>query len=169
MAKMASDKSIDEFRDCYFLTDDATFNAKVRDNTLKIKELVAEKKGFERWASGRYQASDDVPTPFDVLFDELKLERPQNGKKYDLEKAIDKLDPKLGVRSIFVTKTRRRYQIGSVLAEVTDIEIDDSGDVLRTLAIEGDDLEELVSLRKKLGLRDEENVAMHQVVDEQHD
>lgn len=169
IAKLASDASTEKIRDCYLITDDASFNAKVRDNTLKVKELVAEDKGFERWASGRYRSADSTPSPFDVLFEELHLDRPQRGKKYDLVGAIENLDADLGVRAVFVTKKRQRYRIGTLRAEVTDIDVDDSDEVVRTLAIEGDDLSELVSLRKKLGLRDEENVAMHQFIDDTQD
>ncbi len=169
IAKLASDKSTEEIRDCYLFTDDDSFHAKVRDNTLKLKELVAEDKGFERWASGRYRTADSTPSPFDTLFDELNLDRPQQGKKYDLTRAIAQLDPKLGVRAVFVTKKRQRYRIGDMRAEVTDIDIDDTDDVLRTLAIEGDDLDDLVALRKQLGLRGEENIAMHQVIEDAQD
>ncbi len=166
MAKLGSVEMRESLRDCYLFTDDSSFNAKVRDNTLKIKELVAEDKGFERWSSGRYHTADSAPTPFDTLFDELNLDRPQRGKKYDLVRAINELDPALGVRAVFVTKERRRYRIGSLKAEVTDIEIDDVEEPMRTLAIEGENLDELIKLRKRLGLIDEDNVAVHQVIEE---
>ncbi len=165
MSKLASDETRDRIEDCYLLVDDPSWNAKVRDNTLKIKQLVAEDKGFEQWVSGRHRSSDSVPSPFDTLFDELRLDRPQNGKPYDLSRAVQKLNPELGVKAVFVTKKRRRFRIGSLRAEVTDIEIDETGELLRTLSIEGDDLDELVSLRKKLGLREQPNVAVHQAID----
>ena len=41
----------------------------------------------------------------------------------------------------------------------------ESGDVLHTLAIEGNDLDDLVALRKRLGLRGEPNVAVHEVIE----
>ena len=155
----------EEYEDCYLLVDDPTWNAKVRDNTLKIKHLVAEKKGFEQWASGRYHSAKATPSPFDDLFDELRLDRPQRGKKYNLPKEVRSLDQIDGVRAVFVSKNRRRYTIGDLRAEVTDIEIHDSGEKLRTLSIQGDDLKELRRLRKRLGLGDEPNVAMHQHID----
>ncbi len=37
--------------------------------------------------------------------------------------------------------------------------------MLYTLSIEGDDLDELSALRKRLGLRDEDNVAVHNALD----
>lgn len=165
MSKLASVETHERVKDCYLLTDDVSFNAKVRDNELKIKQLVAEDKGFEQWASGRYRTADATPTPFDELFDGLRLDRPQRGKPYDLAKAVENLDPSMGVRAVFVTKTRRRYRIGNLRAEATDIRIDETKEVLQTLSIEGDHLEELVALRKKLGLRNEQNLAVHQAIE----
>lgn len=165
LARLASDVTKEEFEDCYLLVDDPAWNAKVRDNTLKIKHLVAEDKGFERWASGRHRTAKSTPSPFDDLFEQLRLDRPQRGKKYNLPKEIKKLDSTEGVRAVFVTKHRRRYVIGDLKAEVTDIEIHDSDQVLRTLSIEGDNLKQLVKLRKQLGIRDEPNVPMHQLIE----
>lgn len=166
---LATDMIEEEFEDCYLLVDDMSWNAKVRDNTLKIKELVAEKKGFEKWSSGRHRTAESAPTPFDELYDTLRLDRPQRGKKYDLPKEIKKLKNEAGVRAVFVTKHRQRYTIGDIRAEVTDIDIHESDDVVRTLLIEGDDIHELVKLRKKLGLKHEPNLAMHNFIESETD
>lgn len=165
MAKLASKETRERINDCYLLVDDLAWNAKVRDNTLKIKQLVDEHKGFDCWVSGRHRSADSVPSPFDELFDELNLDRPQRGKSYDLTRAIDQLDPDLGVKAVFVTKKRRLFRIGNLQAEVTDITIDETGQILRTLSIEGDDLNELIALRKKLGLRELPNVAVHEAIE----
>jgi len=84
---------------------------------LKIKQLVSEKKGFEKWSSGRHRSADSAPTPFDELYETLRLDRPQRGKKYNLPKEVKKLDDEAGVRAVFVTKHRRRYTIGDITAE----------------------------------------------------
>lgn len=164
LARLASHSSSERYEDCYLIVDDPSWNAKVRDNTLKIKQLVAEDKGFERWVSDKHRTSESAPSPFDDLFDQLRLDRPQRGKSYDLRKAVAKLPPDSGVRAVFVTKRRRRYRIGNMRGEVTDIKIRRSGGTLRTLSVEGDDLAELVALRKKLGVRDEPNIAVHQAI-----
>ena len=83
--------------------------------------------------------------------------------------AIDTLDADLGVRPVFVTKHRTHYRVGAIRAEVTDMEIDQVDEVLRTLAFEGDDLDDLVALRKKLGLRGEPNTPVHQAIDAEID
>lgn len=165
LARLASETRTERVRDCYLIVDDPSWNAKVRDNTLKIKQLVAEDKGFERWSSDKHRSAKSAPSPFDDLFEELRLDRPQRGKPYDLRKAVKRLGPESGVRAVFVTKRRKRYRIGSLRGEVTDITIRDTGEVLRTLAVEGDNLEELVALRKKLGVRDEPNIAVHQAIE----
>lgn len=167
LAELATSETTESVEDCYLLIDDAAWNAKVRDSTLKIKHLVSEDRGFEEWASGRYKAAEDVPSPFDAIFEALSLDRPQKGKKYSIERAVKDLkDLDVDVRPVFVTKERVRYRIGSLLAEVTDIEIVDSDEVLHTVSIEGDDLDELAALRKKLGLKKEPNIAVHQAIDE---
>lgn len=169
IAKLATSESRETVEDCYLLVDDLSWNAKVRDNTLKIKQLVEERKGFEGWVSDRHRSADSAPSPFDDLFDDLHLDRPQRGKSYDLAKAVEKLGPGYGVRAVFVTKYRRRYRIGGLRAEVTDIEIGETGQQLQTISIEGDDLGELSALRKKLGLKSEPNMAVHEAIDHETD
>lgn len=167
LEKLASARDEQFVDDCYLLVDDvdASFNAKVRNNTLKIKRMIAEHKGFEQWESGFYVSAETVPAPFDGVFDQLRLDRVRQGKSFDLEKAVRRLGADSGVRAIFVRKHRVRYGVGSLRAEVTDIDIRDSGEQLRTLSIQGDDLAELVALRKQLGLRGEPNIAVHEAID----
>jgi len=169
LAGLATEQRTETVNDCYLLVDDLTWNAKIRDNTLKIKQLVAEHKGFEQWTSDRHRSADSAPTPFDEIFEQLRLDRPQRGKSYDLRDEIGGLDTDAGVRAVFVTKQRRRYRVGSLRAEATDIRIRETGEVLFTLSIEGDDLDELTALRDRLGLRDEDNVAVHHALDVEAD
>ncbi len=169
LGKLASSETEERVDDCYLLFEDSSWNVKIRDNILKIKQLIEEDQGFERWASGKHRSADSAPSPFETLFADLNLDRPRRGKSYDLAKAVAKLDPKLGVRAVFVVKNRHRYRIGGLRAEVTEVRIKETKQVLRTLSIEGDDLDELVSLRKKLGLRDEPNTPVHQAINPDED
>lgn len=166
LSNLASEKTNEQFEDCYFIVDDPAWNAKIRDNSLKIKQLIAEERGFERWASNRPESAETTPAPFDELFEALGLDRAARGKSFNLSKAVAELDPDAAAKAVFVTKRRTRYRIGSMRAEVTDVTIDSTGEVLRTLAIEGDDLDELVALRKTLGLKGSENVAYHVAIDD---
>jgi len=165
LAALATDVVVEEFSDCYLLVDDPSWNAKVRDRSMKVKQLVAEKRGFEQWTSDWYHQADGVPEPFDELFTELRLDR--RGKAKDLSKAAAKLDDD-SARVVFVEKRRRRYRLGDIRAEVSDVEIVGSDERLRSLAIEGPDLDALVALRKELGLKNVPNMAMHLAIGE-HD
>ena len=162
---MATEQTRQDIEDCYLLGDNPELNAKVRNNEMKVKKLLGEKRGFERWTTEWLESSKDAPRPLDDLFDELHLDRPQRGKSYDLARAVAQLDNDSETRAVFVTKRRRRYRIGKIRAEVTDVEIHDSGEILRTLSIEGNDLDELVALRKELGLKDEPNLPMHVAIE----
>lgn len=162
--RLSSDMTKERVKDCYLIVDDVSWNVKVRNNNLKIKQLVSEDKGFERWSADRPRTADETPSPFDEVFERLRLDRPQRGKSYDLYDAIERLDKDPDTEAVFVIKHRRRYTIGELRAEVTDIEIVETSEVLHTLAIEGKNLDDLVSLRKKLGLRDEPNLAVHEVI-----
>jgi propanediol dehydratase small subunit len=165
LSTLASEKIVEKISDCYFLVEDPGWNAKVRDSTLKVKKLVAEERGFERWTSNWHRAAETAPAPFDDLFEDLRLDRPGRGKSFDLSKAVGRLDSDNAATAVFVTKRRTRYRVGSMRAEATDVTITDMTEVLHTLAIEGDDLDELVALRKKLGLKGSANVAMHVAID----
>ena len=165
LAKLADEQLSEQVDDCYLLVDDSSWNAKIRDNTLRIKQLVAERKGFEQWTSDRHHSADTVPAPFDLIFERLGLDRPQRGEEFDLPTEIAALGSDSGVRPVFVTKQRRRYRVGGLRAESTDVTIHEIGETLHTLLIEGDDLEELAGLRKRLGLRGVENVAVHNALD----
>jgi hypothetical protein len=161
LGKLTDDQSSEQTDDCYLLVDDTSWNAKIRNDTLKIKRLVAQRKGFEQWVSDRHDHVDTVPSPFDTIFDRLGLDRLQHGDAYDLPGAIAALGPGPGVRAVFVTKQRRHYRIGELRAEATDITIHETTEVLHTLSIEGDDLARLRALRKRLGLCGHANVAVH--------
>ena len=162
---IGTDKTIETIRDCYFLGDDSDWNAKVRNSTLKLKRLVAEERGFEQWTSDWYRTSAKTPSPFDDLFDDLHLDRLNRGKKFSIKEAVKGLDDDLDTRPVFVIKERVRYRIGSVRAEVTDITVVDTSEELHTIAIVGKDLDELVALRKELGLKKSDNVAVHVAID----
>ncbi len=162
---IGTDKTTETIRDCYFLGDDPDWNAKVRNSTLKLKRLVTEERGFEQWTSDWYHTSKKTPSPFDDLFDDLHLDRLDRGKNFSITKAVKGLDEDHDTRPVFVTKERVRYRVGTCRAEVTDITVVDTQEELHTIAIVGDDIEELVALRKRLGLKKSDNVAVHVAID----
>lgn len=166
---IGTDKTVQTIEDCYFLGDDLDWNAKVRDSTLKVKRLVAEERGFEQWTSEWHHKSKTTPAPFDELFDDLHLDRLNRGKKFSIKKAVKGLDDDHDARPVFVSKRRVRYRVGAIRAEFTDITVKDTGEELRSLAIVGNDLDELVALRKQLGIKRSDNVAVHVAIDSEID
>jgi len=169
LKKLADSSSTEVMDDCYFLVDDPEWNAKVRDSTLKVKQLVGHKRGFERWTADWHTNAKRLDAPFDQLFDDLHLDRVQRGKRFSITKAVAKLDDDPAARPVFVKKCRTRYLIGSIRAEVTDITLTETGEELHTLAIEGADLDALVALRKRLGLKGLDNVPVHVAIDPEAD
>lgn len=165
LARLADEERTETVEDCYLIVDDLSWNAKVRDDTLKVKQLVDEERGFEEWTSQHHRSASTAPTPFDEVFEALRLDRPQRGKSFDMTKAVRRLDPDGDVRAVFVVKQRRLFRIDDLRAEATEIEIVDTDTTLHTLSIEGDDLDALRTLRKRLGLKGEPNVAVHEVID----
>lgn len=164
LSRLATNETHEKIDDCYFLVDDLAWNAKVRDNALKVKVLVSEERGFERWTSDWHRDPEHAPAPFDDLFEELRLDRPIRGKRFDLPKAVASLDDDSATRAVFVTKHRRRYRLGSIRGEVTLVDVQGVDGMLRSLAIEGDDLGDLVELRSELGLGDEPSMPMHAAI-----
>jgi hypothetical protein len=161
LEKLADEQTTEQVDDCYVLVDDSALNVKIRDSTLKIKQLVAERKGFEQWRSDRHHSVDTVPTPFDTIYLRLGLDRPQDGEDVDITAVAAAADLDCGVRLVIVNKQRRRFRVGDLRAESTDLTITETGAVLHTLSIEGDDLDQLRALRRRLGLHGHENVAVH--------
>lgn len=161
LARLADDESTDQFDDCYLIGNDPKWNAKVRSDALKVKELVDRERGFDRWDASWHSEAESAPSPFDEVFDELSLDRPQRGKRYNLAKAVSTLEETGDTRAVFVSKSRTRYRIGSIRAEVTNIDVHKTSTQLETIAIEGGNLDKLVSLRRQLGLKGHTNVAMH--------
>jgi hypothetical protein len=162
-----SDAVTEEINDCYLISDDEEWNAKVRDDRLKLKHLGKEKRGFERWDSQWPEDSDATPSPWDDVYDQLRLDKPARGKNYNLSKAVKKLDDDAGVRAVFVTKQRKVYRIGNVRAEIVKIDLRDGSKRLHSIAVQGRDLKELRALIGDLGLDAEPNVPMHVAIEQE--
>lgn len=164
---MATAETRDDVEDCYLIVDDPDWNAKVRNSTLKIKYRAKDKRGFEKWSSNWHTDAEGTPAPFDEVFEELSLDRPQRGKKYDITKAVKALDEDSDARAVFVTKKRRRYRIGDIKAEISRIDVHGTDTRLHSIAIQGDNVKALRGLLRDLGLKGEPNVPMHVVIEEQ--
>ncbi|MCP5033723.1 MAG: hypothetical protein GY939_18145 [Actinomycetia bacterium] len=159
----------EELHDCYLLVADRGCNAKIRRNQLKVKTLIGKRSGFERWSTMWHRLSDEVPQPFDQLMSELSNRSPRKrGHERTVARTIDKLDLDNDLRAVVVDKHRRRFQFGSIRAEATDLFVQGQPRRLRTLAIEGPDLDDLIRVRSLLGLAKVPNLALHLAVELQH-
>lgn len=163
LAELADEVTAETVQDCYFLDGATDANVKIRAGALKVKRLVGTTRGFDRWIASRYRAGHDIPKAFVDLAAALRLHKAHR-ETYDLVAQVERLDDEHPT-PVFVTKRRVRYRIGSLRAEDTELTIDATGEVLRTVAIEGDDIDALVALRKRLGLKGKDNIAVHEAID----
>ena len=160
--RLASAADVDRTRqltDCYLLTPDPALNVKIRQRRLKIKRLVEEQAGLQRWASTWHRNAAEAPKPFDGLFKELAQWSEGNRTPNKLAKAINTTD--LGLKAVAVTKHRRRLRLGSIRVESAELMIADRPERLGTLAIEGRNVDDLLHLRSELGFSSARNVAIH--------
>jgi hypothetical protein len=137
LAALAETESEELLEDCYLLVDDRNCNAKIRSNRLKIKRLIDVHSGFQRWSSSTTNLVSPPP----------------------------QLVTSAGVQPVFVTKHRSRFRFGSIRAESTNVDVHGQPGLLRTVAIVGKDLDELIQLRSSLGFMHLPNVALHHAVD----
>lgn len=163
LLSLADSSTEKHFKDCYLLVDDPTCNLKIRRNRLKVKRLVEERFGFQRWSTNWHRVTTEAsPESSDTrtLAEAAGLAAPT-----DLGQVVEELHPAADLRPLFVTKHRMRFRFGSMRAEVTDLEVGRNGEHLCTTAIEGRDLLDLIRLRSSLGLDLVPNVAVHLALD----
>ena len=139
LERLADPTEVETYTDEYVLVDDADWNVKLRAGDVKVKQRVDVTRGFDCWESSWIGGL--------------------HAAKGELRRQLR------DTTTVTVRKKRRRFSVGSARAEVTEISVA-GGPSARSIAIEGDDLDELVRLRKKLGLDGEDNVPMHEMLDE---
>ena len=157
----------EEIEDCYLISEDEKWNAKVREDRLKLKQLTKQKRGFERWDRQWPEDAEETPAPWDDVYTQLRLDKPARGKNFNIDKAVKKLDDDAGVQAVFVTKQRKTYQIGNIRAEIVKIDLRDGDKRLHSIALQGRDLKELRALVGDLGLDAEPNVPMHVAIEQE--
>lgn len=140
LERLADPVTVETYTDEYVLVDDPDWNVKLRAGDVKVKQRVDVTRGFDCWESSWL---DGIHAAKGELRRQLRDD----------------------TTTVVVRKKRRRFEVGSARAEVTDVVVD-GGPTARSIAIEGDDLDELVRLRKKLGLTGEANVPMHEMLDQ---
>jgi hypothetical protein len=158
LSSVADSERQESLKDWYLLVGDRARSLKVRRSRLKVKRLVEERFGFQRWSSDWYslkvrESADLVLDPGQAAADGLEA---MTGDGHDLATTL---------RPVLVTKHRKRFRCGSVRAEMADLEIDGRTGRLCTVAIEGRNLVDLIHLRSTLGIDLVPNVAVPWVLD----
>jgi hypothetical protein len=161
LSRLADEERVESHEDWYLLLGQRSCNAKIRRNRLKVKRLIEERFGFQRWAAVRHRMASGDVCPLELLMDELRLDDPNQGCPPDFEAPAGRATPGGAVPALHVTKWRRRFDLGSIRAEATEVEIEGHSGRLRTVAIEGHELDELIRLRASLGLDRSPNLAFH--------
>ncbi len=173
LSRLAESEYEQQLEDCYLLVHDPGCNVKIRRNRLKVKQLVEERFGFQRWTTDWHRITVDTNAtigdgagpgpdfaPMGQAGDPSTQLLPEDGQS-NLIDVVSQLDPHASLRPVFVTKYRRRFRFGSMRAEVADLEVGGRSGRLCTTAIEGRNLLDLIQLRSALGFDLTPNVAVH--------
>ncbi|MDJ0923556.1 MAG: hypothetical protein QNJ77_03260 [Acidimicrobiia bacterium] len=134
-------------------------NTKLRAGVLDIKVLSTVERRCERWAPWIKAGFPLAAVKLTEILPRLgvpdaSLER----DSYLLSEFLAEIvDPHPELRSVDVSKHRRKYAIGGCLAEYADVAFD--GVPLETVAVESADLDALVATIRLLGIEREENVS----------
>lgn len=158
LSSVADSEREELIEDWYLLIDDRACSLKVRRSRLKVKRLVEERFGFQRWSSNWHSLKvlgSDEPE-FDLA------RNPVDGLE---AVGVPGQDLATTLRPVLVTKHRTRFRCGSVRAEIADLQVDGHPGSLCTVAIEGRDLVDLLHLRSALGIDLVPNVAVPWVLD----
>ena len=153
-------EAVQESDETYLLSPASDETVKIRAELMDIKKLVeTNDAGLEQW---RPVMKQGFPIPLvDVakVCAELKVTPPEPGRDaLSLDELLALLEmPERGIRAVAVHKRRVRYTINGCTSEVTDVIAD--GKRVRTVAIESEDADRVVSAVEKMGLSAYPNVS----------
>lgn len=166
LSVLAESEQRHRLEDRYLLVGDTACNIKIRENRLKVKRLINVRSGFQWWSSVWLRDAPGGAQSLERVLDGLGPDQrlPRSDQRV-LARAIGGLQRSDRIRAVTVTKRRRRFRLGSVKAESSIVRIAGRPDRLRTVAIEGRNLDDLVHLRSSLGLGHLPNLALHLAVD----
>jgi len=135
-------------------------NVKIRNGQLDVKRLVEVDSGLERWKP-IFKASLPVA---DVLLRSIVLPSLRAGtctlnhSKYDQE-AIRREVVEPHARLMWLPVRKRRWLFTLARCRAEFVELEAGGALLRSIAIEGPQSDEILDLRMRLGLSHFENVS----------
>ena len=149
--------------DCYLIGPRYEFSAKVRDDVLEVKQLLERRAGFQKWAPDWTSEPPHTPKTLNRLLVELGADRNDELDPLSNSQLIDLVNAARGLKAVDVTKKRRNFDLGGVLAEISEIEID--GAEPRTcVVVESANIDRMREIRDHLNLNGLPNVALHNAI-----
>jgi hypothetical protein len=149
--------------DCHLIGPRYEFTAKIRDGVLEVKQLLERRAGFQRWAPDWASEPPHEPKELNRLLVELGADRSEDLNPVSNSKLIDLVNTARGLKAVDVTKKRRDFDLGDVLAEISEIEIDGS-EPRSCVLIESTSIDRMREMRDHLSLNGAPNVALHNAI-----
>ena len=135
-------------------------NAKIRDDLLDVKLLIASDRGLEQWKPslkiGFPLESSVISTQ---VFPKLELETPYLSKlHYQMDEFLDLfVSAQPSIPLVPVYKTRQRFTLSTCRAELSNVTINNVSQ--ETMAVESDDPDAVLQLIRQLGIGDMANTS----------
>lgn len=141
---------IRDSRETYLVGPATAVNAKIRNGSLDVKELVRVESGCEQWRP-RFCRSFPLPAPvLAAQLEDLLGPEPLAGALYTAAELVAEVSHRPGRAAVEVEKRRHLYTVGGCVAELAEVDV--GGTPLYTAAVESEDLEQLVQVVADLGL-----------------
>ena len=160
---LSPDPEITAQIDCYLIGPRYEFNAKIRDDVLEVKQLLERRAGFQRWAPDWSSEEPHEPGELNRLLVELGADRNDDLEPMSNSQLIDLVNSARGLKAVDVTKKRRNFDLGDVLAEISEIEIDGT-EPRSCVVIESTSIDRMREMRDHLALEGVPNVALHNAI-----
>jgi exopolyphosphatase/guanosine-5'-triphosphate,3'-diphosphate pyrophosphatase len=132
---------------------------KVRDDLMDVKHLrEVHADGLEQWSPVMKAPFPLSSTDVAAVTGALGVEPvTQSRSTYSLAELLSEVvDPHPSLLAVAVHKTRRRFQMGGCMVELTDVRTDHGS--TRSIAVESESADQVVAVVSELGLRSRPNV-----------
>ncbi len=153
--------TIEEIADIYLVSAGAyRYNVKIRENQLSIKKLLEERNGLELWRPCLRRNFPAVAADIgEYVFRSLALEIPElEQKKMPREDFIMEVmvpHPQITIGEVF--KRRFRFHLGNCRVETVELVV--NGAAIQSMAVEGENHDDVQAARDTLGLQVYENMS----------
>ncbi|MGD2112414.1 MAG: hypothetical protein PVI50_03430 [Gammaproteobacteria bacterium] len=159
--RLSADETLRESREVYILRPKQwQRNIKIRGGRLEVKELIEQRDGLQRWnPAGQWtfplKAGELENSILPGLRSDDRRPGTQGLSKQRLLGELVRDSHVLWRANVF--KRRVGYTTGECSTEIDEILV--NGALVRSVAIESEDADAVVAIRRELGLADHENVS----------